>query len=157
MARKKRSGRFLIDLSDSEDFWGLQEECGPYAALLWSIVLIPNTDRYGCIKGTTSHLARRAAHSIVDFPREQMQEIINEMTRRNMVEPILSKDGTNTPGIRLLNFHEYQIGMRPERESRSIFEPEGWIEQFVSERGAKNVPRIKSPANAPSLPDNRRK
>lgn len=152
MARKK-NGRFLSDQADSEDFWEIQRKHGHEAGLLWAVFLIPNADRYGCIKGSPSHLARRASQVIYDFSADEIDNILRTLEKRNMITRVVSTDGTEAPGIRLLNFHRHQIGMRPDREAESIFEPPGWIDNYVKDALPKGKAKAKRPAKAPSTPE----
>lgn len=149
-------GRFVKSLESSDDFYEMVEETSHAAGLLWLGVLIPNADRYGAVEGSPKTIARLAVAQIPDFPRDEIEGMLKVMEAKEMISFVTSTDGRDAPGVRLLQFHRNQKGMRLRRERRSNFEPDGWLERMEAEERERRAARAEADAHErenPRKPD----
>lgn len=109
----------------SADLLALRDEHGG-DALAFFLLLIPFTDRYGCVPDEPVTLKGLICPMWEDVTRVQVAGWVEWMVDRRLLKRVTGPDGDR--GLQLTGFQRHQGEARLERERPSQFEPEGWLE-----------------------------
>lgn len=109
----------------SADLMALRDEHGG-DALAFFLLLIPFTDRYGCVPDEPVTLKALICPAWEDVTRAQVGEWVEWMVGRRLLKRVTGPDGDR--GLQLTGFQKHQGEARLERERRSPFEPDGWLD-----------------------------
>lgn len=106
----------MVDLIDAH---------GPYAALFvtWAI---PHLDRFGCLPDDPRKLRGIVLPLVDDVSNGQVGEWVEWLVERGMVRRLTGPTGER--GIQFTSFQKHQGEARLDRERRSPFEPDGWLD-----------------------------
>lgn len=109
----------------SADLMALRDEHGG-DALAFFLLLIPFTDRYGCVPDEPVTLKALICPAWEDVTRAQVGEWVEWMVGRRLLKRVTGPDGDR--GLQLTGFQKHQGEARLDRERRSPFEPDGWLD-----------------------------